>query len=330
MRKAFIVVFSLLLGLTSCEDSKEKKKYLPDSTGPVNSLYVVVDNGLWNGAVGDKIREIFAAELVGMPWGEPRFTITQIPPSIFKGTTTHARSLLLVTQDSVAQAYVSPDAYAKPQRVAVVKGSNPEEMVAGLEQIGEEAIAAFRDNELAVTQERFKNSLSNTTVLEDKFGISLLLPSIYSVGREEDQFVWIDRPVEKGTMNLLVYSMPSSSFSVDSTFVKDIIAMRDSIGKQFIPGPDMPGLTTYMKTEQVFAPSVFPAEVGGKKAAEVRGIWEIHNYPMAGPYVTYILNDKENDRKLVLEGFTFAPQTEKRDHMFELEAIIRSIRWTSE
>lgn len=327
MRKAFIVAFALLLGVTSCDESKEKRNYLPGSTGAVNSLFVVVDNGLWNGAVGDRIRDHFAASIVGMPWDEPKFTITQIPPSVFKGTTTHARSLLLVTQDSVAQSYISPDAYAKPQRVAVVKGTTEAEMIAGLDAIAEEAMKSFRDNEMEEAQKRFKRSLSKTKVLEEKFGISLTLPSIYAVGREEDQFVWIDRPVENGTMNLLVYTMPSNSFSQDSTFVRDIIAMRDSIGKQFIPGPDMPGKVTYMKTEQIFAPSVFPTEVGGKKAAEIRGIWEIHNYPMAGPYVTFILNDKENDRKLVLEGFVFAPQTEKRDYMFELEAVIRSVRW---
>ena len=330
MRKNVFLALTLVLGLISCEDSKEKKKYLPGSTGAVNSLFVVVDNGLWNGPVGDKIREDFAAPLVGMPWDEPRYTITQIPPSVFKGTTTHARSLLLVTLDSVSQQYISPDAYAQPQRVAVVKGTSEEELIEGIGKVSEEAMKAFRENELVEAQKRFRRSLSKNKALEDRFGISLSLPSVYTVGRAEEQFVWIDRPIEKGNMNILVYSMPTNSFATDSTFIRDIIAMRDSIGKQFIPGPDMPGKQTYMKTEQIFAPSVFPAEVGGKKAAEIRGIWEIHNYPMAGPYVTYIVNDKKNDRKLVIEGFTFAPQTEKRDYMFELEAIIKSIRWTEE
>ena len=329
MRKHFILALILVGGLLSCENSKEKRNYLPGSTGAVNSLFVVVDNGLWNGPVGDKIRENFAAPLVGMPWDEPKYSLTQIPPSVFKGTTTHARSLLLVTMDSVTQHYVSPDAYAKPQRVAVVKGATEEELIQGIEEVAEEAMKAFRENELLEAQKRFRRSLSKSTVLQEKFGISLSLPSIYTVGLEEEGFVWIDRPVEKGTMNILVYSMPENSFATDSTFIRDIIAMRDSIGKQFIPGPDMPGKQTYMKTEQIFAPSVFPAEVGGKKAAEIRGIWEIHNYPMAGPYVTYIVNDKENGRKLVLEGFTFAPQTEKRDYMFELEAIIKSVRWVT-
>ena len=50
-------------------------------------------------------------------------------------------------------------------------------------------------------------------------------------------------------------------------------------------------------------------------------------YPMAGPFLTYIINDKENNRKLILEGFVFAPATKKRDYMFELEAILKSVHF---
>ena len=118
--------------------------------------------------------------------------------------------------------------------------------------------------------------------------------------------------------------MPGDYFDNDSSLVAAIIRMRDSIGKLYIPGPDVPNKTTYMGTEKAFAPAVFPTEINGIEAIEVRGIWEVINYPMAGPFLTYILKDKERQRNIVLEGFTFAPATNKRDYMFELEAIIRT------
>ncbi|MBT8321280.1 MAG: DUF4837 family protein, partial [Eudoraea sp.] len=164
-------------------------------------------------------------------------------------------------------------------------------------------------------------------VLQDKFGIKLNIPSIYEMGKEEDNFVWIDRQIQKGTMNIIAYSLPSSSFDNDSTFVRDIVRMRDSIGQLYVPGPDIPNKITYMITEKAFAPYVFSAEIAGKKAAEIRGIWEVKNYPMAGPFLSYIINDEANDRILVLEGFTFAPATNKRDYMFELEAIMKTLRF---
>ena len=151
----------------------------------------------------------------------------------------------------------------------------------------------------------------------------MTVPSAYRVGKQEDNFVWLDRQIPKGTMNIIVYSMPEETFSVDSTFVRDVVAMRDSIGKKYVPGPDD---GTYMITEKAFSPYLFPTEIGALKGAEARGIWEIRGYPMAGPFLTYILNDKENNRKLILEGFAFAPSTQKRDYMFELEAILRTTK----
>ena len=325
MKKFGTLLFAMgLMVIMSCKDSGPKERFLPPSTGGINSLMVVMDTELWKGGVGDKIREHFAAPILGLPRAEPKFTITQIPPQVFKGATAYSRSVLFVEQDSVSSAHIKSDVYAKPQRVAVVTGETYNDMANNLDSIAGMAIAAFRKVEIAEAQRRFKRSLSKETVFEDEFGISLKVPSLYTVGKHEDNFVWMDIQIPKGTMNILAYEMPWDTFSVDTTFVQDIVKMRDSIGKKYIPGPND---GTYMITEKAFSPYVFPAQLGGKKAAEARGTWEIEGYPMAGPFVTYIINDKENNRKMVLEGFTFAPNEEKRDYMFELEAILKTVEF---
>ncbi|MBT8210250.1 MAG: DUF4837 family protein [Eudoraea sp.] len=324
MRKISIVLI-LLIGLLGCEE-KSKKKYKPVSVGAINSLAVVMESQLWEGKVGDKVREYFAAPMVGLTWEEPVFSIEHMPQQVFTGMTRHRRSVLFVSLDSLDVAHIKTDLYATPQKVGVIKAQTEEQLMANLEQGAEKIIASFKENEIEEAQKRFKRSLSKDKVLEEKFGISLTIPSIYTVGKEEDNFVWIDRQIQKGTMNIIAYTLPADSFKNDSTFVRDIVRMRDSIGEKYIPGPDIPNKTTYMVTEKAFAPYVFSAEVAGKKAAEVRGIWEVMNYPMAGPFLTYIINDEENDRILVLEGFTFAPATNKRDYMFELEAILKTLR----
>ncbi len=48
---------------------------------------------------------------------------------------------------------------------------------------------------------------------------------------------------------------------------------------------------------------------------------------MAGPFVNYVIDDIANNRQLVIEGFVLAPSVRKRDYMFELEAIIKSIKF---
>ncbi len=310
----------------SCEE-KQKKNYLPESIGAINSLAVIMDNELWEGKVGDHVRQHFAAPVLGLTWEEPLFTINQMPAKVFSGSILQTRSVLFVAKDTLSLAHIKSNVYATPQKIGVIKGNSDEEIIENLNLKADEIIKAFKSVEIQESQKRFLKSLSKETALKEKLGISLSLPSIYKVGKQENNFIWIDRQIQKGSMNIIAYDIPNDYFKSDSTFVKDIVAMRDSVGKQYIPGPDVPGKITYMMTEKAFAPYVFPVDIAGRKAAEVRGIWEINGYPMAGPFLTYIINDDQNNRKVVVEGFVFAPATEKRDNMFQLEAILKTIKF---
>ncbi len=320
--KLSLALFFLIV--LSCKESGNKD-YLPNSTGAYNSLIVVVDNQTWQSKVGDKIREYFAASSLGLTMEEPIFSITQIPPEVFSGPVRNSRNVLYVKKDTLNLAHIKSNMYSRPQKIGVIKGNTDNEIIENIERKAPEFIRVFKELELKEAQKRFLRSLNKEKDLQDKFGIKLNIPSVYKVVKSEDNFVWYERQIQKGTMNIIAYTMPRNSFSVDSTFVKDIVSMRDSIGDLYIPGPDVPGKKTHMRTEPAFSPSVFPSEIAGNKAAEVRGLWDIKNYPMAGPFITYIVNDIGHDRKMVLEGFTFVPSTEKRDSMFELEAIIKTL-----
>lgn len=293
-------------------------------------MAVVMDTELWKGKVGDKVREHFAAPVVGLPWEEPIFSIEHMPQRVFTGTIRNRRSILYIQKDTLNLAHIKTDMYATPQKVGVIKGRNEKEIIENLETKAGEMIIAFKRMELEVKQKRFLKSLNKEKVLQKKFGITLSIPSIYKVGKQDDNFIWIDRQIPKGTMNIIAYEMPGNHFQNDSTLVRDIVRMRDSIGKKYVPGPVVPGKITYMRTEPAFSPSIFPVKIAGKEAIEVKGIWDIQNYPMAGPFLMYVIPDKDNRRVLIVEGFVFAPATEKRDNMFELEAILKTVRLLNE
>jgi len=320
-------IFAILLVAFACKEEGDKKRYLPKSIGPINSLVVVMDDQLWRGEVGDKVREHFAASTLGLTWDEPIFSINHFPPKAFSGTTRKSRSILYVQKDTLDLGHLKTDMYAMPQKVGVVKGRTNEEIMENLDRKAASMIAAFRNLEIEESQKLFLKSLNKEGALEEKYGISMDVPSIYVVGRQEDNFVWLFRNVKEGHLNIIAYTMPEDAFQNDSTFVKDIVRMRDSIGSVYIPGDDIPGKITHMRTEPAFAPHVFPVEIAGKKGAEVRGLWDVKNYAMAGPFLAYIINDPENKRKMVIEGFTFAPATAKRNYMFELEAILKTIKF---
>ncbi|UNY99728.1 DUF4837 family protein [Zhouia spongiae] len=322
MKKILVLIAAGVL-ILSCKE-KSSGKYLPQSVGAINTLSVVIDNTLWKGDVGDEIRDYFAAPVDGLPWEEPLFTIHQMPPEIFTDFARNSRNILYVVQDSSNVTTLKDDVYAKPQKVAFIKGSTSESIIAAIKDNAPKIIDVFKENDLKESQNRFKQSLNKETDLKDKLGVSLTIPSVYKIVKEEENFFWIERQIPKGTMNIIVYEMPKDYYPKDSSRVDEIIKMRDSIGKKYVPGRDPE--TMWMITEQAYAPYVFDANINGYEAIETKGMWEVKNFFMAGPFINYIVKDPLNDRTLVLEGFTFAPSTDKRDYMFQLESILKTLK----
>ena len=109
----------------------------------------------------------------------------------------------------------------------------------------------------------------------------------------------------------------------DSTAVGDIIKVRDSIGGDLLILEEDGGRFV---TEEAYSPFLFKTEIDGKPAYETKGTWEVKGRFIAGPFLNYAIRDEANNRYLILEGFTHAPRVDKRDHQFEMEAILRSAK----
>jgi len=264
MKQYRILCLVLIFVFFSCKD-ENSPRYLPSSIGAINSVTVVIDNELWKDEVGDKLREHFASPAIGLTWDEPLFTLNQVPKKAFTGALRNTRSVIYVELDTLNTAVLKTDIYASPQKVALLKGNTEEELIKSIESKASGIIDAFQKLELKETQVRFLKSLNKEKALTEKFNIRLNVPSIYKVGKQEDNFVWIDRQIPKGHANIVAYTMPSDSFSNDSTLVNDIVRMRDSIGAKYLPGDDVPGKVTHMRTEPAFSPSVFETEIAGRK-----------------------------------------------------------------
>ena len=119
----------------------------------------------------------------------------------------------------------------------------------------------------------------------------------------------------------MFYEVPFQSISIGDSTIVDIVKMRNEISKSKIPGDD--GI--YMEVEDAYAPSMFKTIIDNKPAYEVRGMWVMKGFTMAGPFITYAIEDKVNNRYLIADGYVYAPSLEKRDYIFELESIIKSI-----
>ncbi len=323
MKKVFLIAVASLL-ITACGDNKNnKKKYLSDSNGNINNVSVVVDNDLWEGSVGEAIRSVLATVVDGLPQDEPMFNVNQIPPSVFSGFVTYNRTVLKIEQSKKASIKILNNVYAKPQRVVVISGPTKKDIINEINTNSEQIIKAFKSEELKEKQRQISKSLHDIKPIEENLGLSIKFPTAYRIAKQDKSFFWIRKDIKNGTMNLMLYELPYDSIKQNDSVVNQIIKIRDSIGKEYIPGPSD---GTYMITENAYTPFHFKTTLDNKPTLETKGMWEVKNAFMAGPFINYFIDDKAHNRWVVVEGFVFAPSVNKRDYMFELEAIIRSIK----
>ena len=140
--------------------------------------------------------------------------------------------------------------------------------------------------------------------------------------KEKEDFFWIRRDIKTGSLNLLLYNLPIQNFESTDVFSDHVIRKRDSIAKEFVPGP-LKG--NYMTTETAYMPFFVLRNMSNVTTLETRSLWKIEGAFMSGPFVNFCFVDKTNRRLFVAEGFVYAPSENKRDYMFELETIMRSI-----
>lgn len=292
------------------------------SSGKVNDLLIVIDNELWEGTVGETIRNILAAPVYGLPQEEPLFDMSQMPPHVFSGFTTKNRTVLKIEKGEANTKFLK-DAYAKPQRLILVSGETIAEIKAELEKNADRIVSTFKNSEISEVHKRIQISPNKNNNIEAVLGLSIQFPSVYRIAKEDNGFFWIKKDTKNGYLNILLYSIPLDAMSFsDPNLVNHVIKMRDSIGKKHIPGP-VDG--SFMITEASYTPFIGNTIIDNKPAIITKSTWEVKNAWMAGPFINYIIEDKVNNRLVVAEGFTYAPESAKRDKMFELEAIIKSI-----
>jgi hypothetical protein len=325
MKKAGYLFFAItiLLGCDSKSSFVQKK-----AVRAINSVMVVVKSSNWLGAVGDEIRNSFGKKIVGLPQPEATTTLSQIAPNGF-GTMMKAYGNLFIIEESEEERFsIRYNVYAKPQTVVYISAKDDAAIIRLFKNHEKKILATFRQADIVETQKVFAKSKFEDSKFKtlQKLGLSFTIPKKYRTVKDTGDFLWLRQHLmsgiaKTGSNNILVYSVPL----INETTVADrIIAERNTIGEKHIRGSDT--LTMHMITEKAYTPITFDANIAGKKAYETRGKWEVKNDFMAGPFLNYTVIDKQHNRLIVFEGFTYAPSVNKRAFVFELEAIAKSMK----
>ena len=319
--KKILFVIIILSVLQSCGENNTV--YKPESSGRINSITVVLDNKSWDNKIGDKIRALYADEFMGLPQIEERFTLKQMPYETFDGFSRTSRNIIFINKKSELDYEFQKNKFANPQIYLEIRGTSLQSIIEQLDLSSNEAIRKFSNGEIEENKRRILKSTMNDLKAIDKFSISIKMPSAYSLYKEEKNFIWYQKPIDKGHSNLIITELFAGKDVFDYT-IDEVTSLRDSVGRSFLLGRNE---NSFMITEKEYLPLQKKINYYGIKMLETRGTWEVQGDFMGGPFINYIVEDKVNNRVLFVEGFVFAPSKRKRDNIIELEAIIKSIKF---
>ena len=322
MEKPLFLLLFIPILFFSC--TKKYNKETEKTTGKINTISVIIDDQLWNGEVGDSIRNKFAAPVIGLPKEEPLFNINQYPVKLLEGFVTKTRNSVVIKKEAKNSFEVIENEYASPQNVFHISGKTTSSILALIEKNAPEIIKKMRQTEIEENQRIIDTAKIETQKIQKKFNINLRIPKGYNYVFQRRKFIWLKKEITSGNTSILIYQLPFRTIKSNTNIIKKIIRNRDSIGRLYIRGT-IP--RTHMITEDSYSPYLFHINLNGKEAYETKGTWELKNDYMSGPFINYTIIDRTNKRILVLEGFCYDPSKEKRDLMFELESIIKSVEF---
>lgn len=330
---SLIVLFVMVVStayLSSCssdkkgtKDEKASKVTAKAKSAPYELL--VVANKEWlKTPGGEMFMKAVNPMIEGLPSDETSFRVTSINPSAF---TKRFRSYGLVVKVDIDAKHEKPvamvlnDVYCQPQVIVQFEAPSQDALV---EYLASDAEAVewvrgvMNEHEFARERALLSKHYSNEVmkVSKEMFDKGINAPSDIDQVKRGKNFFWASASKQDFRLNVCVYSLPLRDMNV-----QEIIAARDSVMKVNIPG-DREDQWMETDTRTVTAHN---ARHDGKVLMEVRGLWDMRNDAMGGPFVSYVQTDYDNNRLLVTEGFVFAPKEKKRALIRELEAMLQTM-----
>jgi hypothetical protein len=249
MRKAlfFVLIFTILF----CSCNKKQEQDAHKTSGKINVISVIIEEQLWNGEVGDSLRNKFASPVIGLPQEEPLFTINQYPSKFLEGYVTTSRNILIVNRGKNSDFKIDEGNNTISQNKFYISGRTANALVEEIEEHTAEIIKKIRWTEIKENQRLIDTALMDVKKITDKFKIGIHIPKGYNYVLERQKFMWLKKEISSGNNSVLIYEVPFTCLKKAPSVIHNIIKMRDSIGNLYIHGTTP---RTKMVTEDSYAP----------------------------------------------------------------------------
>jgi len=316
----FLLMAITAMLITACDKKLGEK---PSSSGKTCEILLVADKSLVDSEIGDTLKAYFMMEQDGLNQSEPLFTMPYLSLSAFEDADmfqAHRNIIMINIHDTCKEEMVIMKDYkAKPQIVFLLNAPNKQAFFHLFNEKKEMIKATFGETERIRINQAFKAIEEKGTGIEVRkiFNFSMVFPNGFKVSKKTRDFAWIRQESKEYTEAVMIYTCPYSDKKQLNP--QHIIALRDSLTKQYIPGPTD---GSYMTSEKEFAPVSREINFNGLYAIELRGLWKLKGDFMGGPFINYTFVDQKNNRIIMLDGFLYSPKKPKRDLLKQIESII--------
>ncbi len=322
--------FYFLLIATGLFTSCNFDSVRPSSSGKPGELIIVIDSLIWKGEAGSILKDSLMMAVPGLPQGEPSLTVVTVQNNQFKNLLQNHRNVLMVEIGPVSgnKPYaltMKYDVWSTPQLVLNLRAVNNSELSKAVNAMA----ATIRERFLDEDRKRFVESLRQekksvaTTELESRLGIHLPLSDDYFTAKKEQDYSWIRKETANSSFGFQVYRLPYTS---DSSFtLTSIISLRDSLSKKHVPGP-LEG--SYMTTDKNFPFTITTGEIANSYSKTVRGLWRTEGDFMGGPFLSYLILNKEKSELVFIDSYIYAPKFDKRDYVRQMDAIVHAVTFS--
>ena len=265
--------------------------------------------------------EIVEAPISGLPQREGNFRVTYVNPEAFKGAVQFYANILGAKVDmkhEESRMTLEKDLYARPQMVEGLYAPTDWAFVRLLEAHKKDILRHFNENEFARERKFLEKNYNGAVMAQVKkqFGVSINVPQDVDDMKIGENFLWASASKKDFQQNVCIYTLPwSNNLSFED--------VRDSVMKVNIPGDRE---DQWMETDRR---TVMIDDITRTDLLVVRGLWDMRNDAMGGPFVSYCYVDTIRNRFLIVEGFVFAPDKKKRPIIRQLEAALQTMTFES-
>lgn len=319
--KKIKILFVITILLFSCNKTQLPTK--PSISGRIGEILIVTPKFNWEGQVGDTLREYFSGIFPGLPQPEPLFELMNIDPENFKGLFETHRNVIFIKNAEKAKITIEKNKYSEGQLITNVYGPNDDQILKMLDTTITNLVKLYNNEEQKRMMKVYQLSKSKSVSeqLIKNHNLDLTVPRNFVIDVDSSDFVWLSGDNDYRLMGILIYHYPYVSKNMFS--LNSLISKRNEIGMMYVKGGED---ESYMTTENKYPPQQYQYIDNGKYYSEIRGLWKMENGQlMGGPFVSVSTVDTLRNRIITVDGYVFAPNSEKRVYVRQLEAIVHSL-----